>query len=61
VWGSPAELREAFDLAVWVAHVLRALNIDHGADGASPALVADGHREMVTLLRAWEAQASDFR
>jgi hypothetical protein len=59
-WGSPRDLREPFRLAVWVPHVLRALNIDRGNDGASSDILG-GRREIVTLLRAWDAKRALVR
>lgn len=61
VWGSSSELREAFGLAVWVAGVARALNVDHGNRGAAADDLANGRTEIVTLLRAWHAKRHAFR
>jgi hypothetical protein len=41
--------REVFGLAVWVAHVVRAINIAHEAPGM-------GDPEITSLLRAWHAK-----
>ena len=50
-WGGPAEQREAFGLAVWVAHVTRAINVAHESAGT----VAD-QGEVLDLLRTWHAK-----
>lgn len=55
-WGPSAHNREAFGLAVWVAHITRAVNIAHETLGES-----DDQEEIIGLLRAWHAKRSMLR
>lgn len=50
-WGQPPSDREVFGLSVWVAHISRAMNIAHAAEGN-----AGDHSEITSLLRQWHAK-----
>jgi hypothetical protein len=52
-WGSTVENRRALGLAVWVGHVIRAVNIAYQALGQP-----SDHGEITSLLQAWHAKRS---
>jgi len=52
-WGDAAARRRELGLAVWVAHVTRAINVAHESAGT-----AADQDEVIDLLRAWHAKRS---
>jgi hypothetical protein len=53
-WGTTAD-RRVFALAVWIAHLTRAVNVAHETLGET-----EDQREITALLRAWHAKATQL-
>lgn len=52
--GPPKSLRRSFTLAVWVAHVSRALDFVHMLEGSTQELTTEWQENIVQLLRRWQ-------
>ena len=49
----PSGSRREFVLAVWVAHLTRAMDLMHMLNGATPEMMTDWHRYIVDFLQRW--------
>ncbi len=58
---SPAELRRAFVLATWIAHLTRAMDFTHMLQGMGGELLAEWQEQTVATLAFWQRWHSVLR